>query len=96
MFGRPECRECKVPFENKEEGHHVITQNWVNAISYGTPLLVPGEEGINGLMLSNAMYLSTWTNDWVNLPFDEDLFFDKLQEKITQPILKEQPYKSKS
>lgn len=84
LFGQPECWECKVPIGKKEEGHHVITQNWVNAILHGTPLLAPGEEGIRGLTLSNAMYLSTWTDDWVNLPLDEDLFYSKLQEKIAQ------------
>ena len=59
-----------------------ITQNWTNAILKGTPLLAPGEDGIKGLMLSNAMLLSTWTDNWVNLPIDEDLFYDKLQEQI--------------
>ncbi len=48
----------------------------------GTPLLAPGEEGIRGLTLSNAMLLSTWTDDWVDLPINEDLFYEKLQEQI--------------
>jgi hypothetical protein len=45
-------------------------------------LLSPGEEGINGLMISNAMLLSTWINDWVKIPIDEDLFYKKLRDKI--------------
>ena len=28
------------------------------------------------------MLLSTWLDDWVELPIDEDLFYQKLQERI--------------
>ncbi|MDB5052458.1 MAG: oxidoreductase [Bacilli bacterium] len=81
-FGQPECWKCEIPVEGKELGHKGITQNWVDAIVKGTTLLAPGEEGIRGLMLSNAMLLSTWTDNWVNLPIDEDLFYEHLQQKI--------------
>jgi predicted dehydrogenase len=81
-FGQPECWKCEIPIEGKELGHKGITQNWVDAIVKGTTLLAPGEEGIRGLMLSNAMLLSTWTDNWVNLPIDEDLFYEHLQQKI--------------
>lgn len=83
-FGQPECWECKIPVEGEGAQHQGITQNFVDAIRKGTPLIAPGEEGIHGLTLSNAMYLSTWTDQWVELPIDEDLFAEKLQEKIDQ------------
>lgn len=82
-FGQPECWKCEIPVPgDKGNGHMLITQNWVDAIRKGTPLLAPGEEGIKGLTLSNAMHLSTWTDNWVNLPIDEDLFYEKLQQQI--------------
>jgi len=81
-FGAPECWKCEIPASGKGTGHAGITQNWVDAILKGTPLIAPGEEGINGLILSNAMLLSTWLDDWVNLPLDDDLFYSKLQERI--------------
>ena len=28
------------------------------------------------------MHLSAWTDDWVDLPLDEDLFHEKLQERM--------------
>ncbi|MNR09421.1 hypothetical protein D3C85_1256230 [compost metagenome] len=59
-----------------------ITQNFVDAILHGTPLIAPGEEGIKGLMISNAIMLSTFTDNWVDLPIDEDLFEQHLQERI--------------
>jgi predicted dehydrogenase len=84
-FGQPECWKCEIPVPGGDSPQHAgITQDWVNAVLKGTKLLAPGEEGINGLMLSNAMLLSTWTDDWVYFPIDEDLFYAKLQEKIRE------------
>jgi predicted dehydrogenase len=84
-FGSPECWKCEIPVKgDRSEGHMKITQNWVDAIVKGTKLLAPGEEGIKGLTLANAMHLSTWTDNWVNLPIDEDLYYDKLQERIRE------------
>lgn len=63
-------------------GHAEILNNFVDAILNGTPLLAPGCEGINGLEISNAMHMSSWTNDWVELPIDEDKYYEMLEEKI--------------
>ena len=81
-FGEPECWKCEIPVRGKATEHRGITENWVQAILKGTPLLAPGIEGINGLQISNAMHLSAWTDNWVNIPVDEDLFYEKLQERI--------------
>lgn len=82
-FGEPECWKCEIPITGQETGHAGITSDWVRAILKGTSLLAPGVEGINGLELSNAMYLSTWIDNWVKIPVDEELFFEKLQDKIS-------------
>lgn len=82
-FGQPECWKCELPVEPGTGDQHVgITRDWIQAIRTGSPLLAPGEEGIRGLTLSNAMLLSTWTDDWVSLPLDEDLFYEHLQAQI--------------
>jgi predicted dehydrogenase len=81
-FSQPEYWKCDIPIQSGGPQHMGITQNWVDSIAKGTPLLAPGEEGIKGLTLSNAMLLSTWTDSWVDLPIDEDLFYGKLQEQI--------------
>ena len=56
---------------------------------HGKPLIAPGTDGIRGLTLSNAMHLSTWTDDWVNLPFDEALFKKLLDERIATSVEKQ-------
>ncbi|WP_409346048.1 Gfo/Idh/MocA family protein [Paenibacillus sp. MBLB4367] len=82
-FGSPECWKVEIPVARQsKEGHVLLMQNFVNAIAKGTPLLAPGVEGIKGLTLSNAMQLSAWTDNWVDLPIDEDLYYEQLQDKI--------------
>lgn len=82
-FGQPECWKCDIPVSSGDGPQHKgILQNFTNALLRGEKLLAPGEEGILGLTISNAMHLSAWTDDWVDLPLDEELFYAKLQEKI--------------
>jgi predicted dehydrogenase len=81
-FGAPECWKIDVPVKGEAGEHILITRNWIDAILHGKPLLARGEEGINSLQLSNAMHLSAWTDAWVDIPVDEDLYFSTLQEKI--------------
>ncbi|MBD2867669.1 Gfo/Idh/MocA family protein [Paenibacillus arenilitoris] len=85
-FGEPECWKCEIPVKGSYPDHKGITQNFVNAILHDEPLIAPGEEGIKGLMLSNAMLLSTWTDNWVDLPIDEELFYEYLQERIESSV----------
>lgn len=89
-FGSPECWVCDIPAEGPYEEHPGIMKNWANSILNGTPLLAPGIEGINGLTISNAMHLSAWTDNWVDLPMNEDLFYEKLQEKINTSTFKKE------
>ncbi|RRJ64120.1 gfo/Idh/MocA family oxidoreductase [Paenibacillus oralis] len=88
-FGQPECWKCEIPVDGGEGPQHKgILQNFTNAVLDGDALLAPGEEGILGLTISNAMHLSAWTEDWVDLPLDEDLFHEKLQEKIKTSVFR--------
>ena len=48
----------------------------------GEPLIAEGAEGINGLTISNAAFLSSWLDKTVELPIDEDLYWEMLQKKI--------------
>ena len=50
--------------------------------------LAPGTEGINGLEISNAMHLSAWTGKWADIPVDEDLYYELLQERIKNSTFK--------
>ncbi|MGG1639015.1 Gfo/Idh/MocA family protein [Paenibacillus sp. NRS-1760] len=81
-FGSPECWKIDIPTKGKTTAHPGILQNFTNALLKNEALLAPGEEGIHGLTLSNAMHLSSWLDDWVELPLDEELYYNILQKKI--------------
>ena len=55
---------------------------WGGAILRGEPLVAGGEEGINGLTLSNAMHLSSWLDKEITLPFDEELYYNELMKRV--------------
>ena len=97
-FGRIDTWNCEIPKpENGGEQHVGIFKDWVKAKETGAPLLAPGVEGINGLTISNAMHLSSWTGkeiDVKNFPHDE--FYTLLQEKIKNSKPKKSKEKIKS
>ena len=95
-FGEPECWKVEIPIKGENGGHIGIIQNWIDAIVKGTPLLAPGEEGVKGLEISNAIYLSSWLNQTIELPIDADLYYEKLQEKINTSTSKKKSVTSVS
>jgi len=89
-FDTPKVTCSEIDLSDKPEaGHNGILQNFCNAILKGEKLLAPGEEGINGLTISNAAHLSSWIDDTVDIPFNDSLFFIKLQQKIAGSEAKE-------
>lgn len=78
-FAKPECEEMvEVETDGMNEQHVGVLKAFAGRILHGTPLIAEGYEGINGLTLSNAMHLSSWLGHPVEIPFDEDLFLEKL------------------
>jgi len=74
MWGRPEMEEVELEMEDCESGHSVILRNFARAILYGEPLIAPGEVGLNGLELANAITLSSHKGVPVELPIDRAQF----------------------
>lgn len=89
-FDQPENWICEIKVEGEETGHIGIMQKFVNTILKGDAQLSPGIEGINGLSLSNAIHMSSWTDDWVRLPIDGNKYYELLQEKIKQSTFKKE------
>jgi len=91
LFGTPEAWECAVPIGKGSamQAHCQVLTQFVRCIREGGELVAPGEDGIRSLELSNAMLLSSWTGDaWVSLPVDEDLYYEKLQQRAAQSTKK--------
>lgn len=88
-FEKPECETIEVETDGLNEQHAGIMKAFAANILHGTPLVAGGEEGINGLMLSNAMHLSSWLGHAVELPIDEDEFLRQLNERRAHSRKKE-------
>lgn len=82
-FARPDVWNVEIPVENAAAQHATVMQNFVDAILDKTPLIVPGEEGINSVEFANAALYSSWTNQTVQLPLDAAAYEQALQERIT-------------
>ena len=81
-FGTMPAHEVEVETDGENPQHVGVVNAWGGAILRGEPLVAGGEEGINGLMLSNAMHLSAFLGKAVELPIDEDLFYEELMKRV--------------
>ena len=81
-FGSIPTHEVELDTDGKNPQHVGVLNAWGGAILRGEPLVAGGEEGINGLTLSNAMHLSSWLDKAVELPFDEDLYYEELMKRV--------------
>ena len=79
-FAKPEGHWVELETDGENLQHVAVLRAFAANILRGEPLVADGKEGINGLTLSNAMHLSSWLGQPVNIPFDEDLFLEKLNE----------------
>jgi predicted dehydrogenase len=63
---------CEIPYGQapKASEHERVFRNYVSAILNNTPMLAPGEEGVHGLSIGNAMLMSAMTKKPVDLPID--------------------------
>ena len=64
--------------------HGQVLTNFAGRVKDGTPLLAPGSDGINGVRLANAILLSSWLNQEVEVPVDEELYVKELNKRIEQ------------
>jgi predicted dehydrogenase len=83
-FARPDLWNIEIPVENAPAQHATIMQNFVDAILDGSPLVVPGAEGINSVEIANAALYSTWTDNTVELPLDSAAYEAALQQHIRE------------
>lgn len=84
------CPETKYEEYSEEapDGHSTVLEAFAEAVLDGTKLIADGREGLNSLSISNAAYLSSWTDDWVEIPTDEKLFEQYLAKLCKKETIK--------
>lgn len=88
-FASPKCRTTEVETDGLSLQHVGVLNAFAAAVLRDEPLVARGEEGIYGLTLSNAMHLSQWLGKTVELPFDEDLYYNELMKRVATSRRKE-------
>ena len=82
-FEKVENWKSDIPYRHHgQPGHSLIIENFANAILNGAPLIAPAQEGLNSVMLANAIILSSSQGMPVELPIDGDTYESLLQKFI--------------
>ncbi len=81
-FARIEGEWQDVELEGENTQHSGVMNAFAAHILRGEDLIAPGQEGINGLTISNAAFLSSWLDKTIELPINEDLFYEELKKRI--------------
>ncbi len=65
------------------EQHSILLENFGAHILNGTPLIAPAAEGLISVRMANAMQLSAWTGEDIDMvQFDDELFLTELNKRI--------------
>jgi len=88
-FAAPRGKTIEVETDGQSPQHVGVLNRFAAAILRDEPMVARGEEGIFGLTISNAMHLSSWLGKTVEIPFDEDLFYDELMKRVATSRRKE-------
>jgi hypothetical protein len=82
-----EAWDIEIPADRSGGGkldHEGITRNFLSSIRDNTPLIAPGEDGIKGLEIGNAMLMSAIKERTVTLPIDADAYDAMILELAKQ------------
>ena len=88
-FAVPPVEVIRIETDSSNPQHVGVLNAFAANILHGSPLVADGREGIKGLMLSNAMHLSSWTDKMVSLPFDEEEYLALLNLRRASSRIKE-------
>lgn len=88
-FGTVNSKHIEVETDGENPQHIGVLNAWADAILHGGKLVAEGAEGINGLTLSNAMHLSAFLDKEIELPFDEELYYNELMKRVATSRRKE-------
>jgi predicted dehydrogenase len=81
-FQKPDAWRIEIPISSETAQHAALTQNFIDSILDGVPLVAPGEEGIHSIELANVLLYSGLLNETIELPLDGAAYEKKLNELI--------------
>lgn len=87
-FGTPSTDKYNIEVTRDNPGHKIVTQNFINAIVRGEPLICPAADAIQGLELGNAMLMSGLIKEPVTIAKNRAPFDKKLKELVAKSKFK--------
>lgn len=78
----PPTWNAEIPISGHGEQHNGILRNFTEAVLDGIPLIAPAAEGLRSVELANAMLMSEFLNQTIELPLDAHHYEQLLQQKI--------------
>lgn len=73
--------ELDIPVLEESNLYEIMLNNFAAAVNGQEELIAPGEEALQSLMLTNAMYLSSWNHQAVELPLNGEEYFENLKKR---------------
>ncbi|MFT4613952.1 MAG: putative dehydrogenase [Bacteroidia bacterium] len=89
MFGMPQCEVVDITPPREGNQHAAVLNNFVCAIQRDEPLIAPAQEGLASLSLANAMLLSTWAQEKIELPLDSARYQAALEQRVATSTLRD-------
>ena len=84
LFDRPEAEPVvELETDGMNLQHDGVLQNWAAAILGTGSCVADGREALNSVILSDAMYLSAFTDRPVTLPFDDSIYVEELGKRVS-------------
>ena len=80
-YGKPDITPLDITPDEPYTQHAGVIRAFARHILCGEPMIADGREGLNSLMLANAMLLSAWTGETVPLPLDDARYEAMLAER---------------
>ena len=89
-FGSMKFVKTTVETDGDNPQHVGVINAFAAAILRGEPLVADGREGIRGLTISNAMHLSAWTGEEIDIAsFPHERFLEELSVRVASSRRKE-------
>lgn len=82
MYEKPALIETEIKIEGTDPKHEGVVNEFTSAIINKTPLETDGAQGLNSIILANAIYLSSFLNKEIEIPCDEKLYREEFSKRI--------------
>lgn len=90
FFAKPQAMQKMVEFQDEESPYVKILSNFADSVANKAAPVAPGEEARNSLLLSNAIYLSSWKKAMVVIPERDTKQEKQFEEEFEQYLHKKQ------